>query len=355
MATKVANPKYIMPISRLTVDKLGVKLYDRASAVLAELVANSYDADATEVVITAPTGQLLASKVAGVLQDHGYVIEVRDDGRGMTPTEVNEFYLPVGTERRKDPKRGDTSLLLGRKVMGNKGVGKLAPFGICERIEILTSGGKLTDGFDENGEPARGYLTAHLTLDRSKIVADTDEPYEPDIGELDGIVRLERGTILKLSNFAHRHVPTIKDPQPSTLTTLRHRVGNLEDCPCGLVHRRDRETAEGSRNLRCSDHARNDDSLRRRCCEERRWSNPNGHRIRFLLRGPFLSCVGLDRLRSTTLQGRPDGWREDLLSRKDCCADAVSSTAKQASRVSTTFAPTWSESYTLIGSTKTKT
>jgi len=36
----------------LTVDKLGVKLYDRVSAVIAELVANSYDADATKVTIS---------------------------------------------------------------------------------------------------------------------------------------------------------------------------------------------------------------------------------------------------------------------------------------------------------------
>ena len=32
-------PKYQMTISRLTVDKLGVKLYDRVSAVIAEIVA----------------------------------------------------------------------------------------------------------------------------------------------------------------------------------------------------------------------------------------------------------------------------------------------------------------------------
>ena len=39
--------------------------------------------------------------------------------------------------------------------MGRKGVGKIAPLGICERIEILTSGGDLIrDG------KARGYRTA---------------------------------------------------------------------------------------------------------------------------------------------------------------------------------------------------
>ncbi|WP_328402208.1 hypothetical protein [Nocardia sp. NBC_00403] len=44
--------KYTMRISRLTIDKLGIRLYDRVSAVLAELVANSYDADATKVEVT---------------------------------------------------------------------------------------------------------------------------------------------------------------------------------------------------------------------------------------------------------------------------------------------------------------
>lgn len=75
-AVPPAEPKYLMTISRLTVDKLGVKLYDRVSAVIAELVANSYDADATEVTISAPMGEYLAEKHGGELKDKGYVVEV---------------------------------------------------------------------------------------------------------------------------------------------------------------------------------------------------------------------------------------------------------------------------------------
>ena len=45
-------PKYTMRISRLTIDKLGIQMYDRVSAVLAELIANAYDADAENVKIT---------------------------------------------------------------------------------------------------------------------------------------------------------------------------------------------------------------------------------------------------------------------------------------------------------------
>lgn len=211
MAMDAGTARYTMTISRLTVDKLGVKLYDRASAVLAELVANSYDASATEVKVTAPMGRYLAVKEDGRVRDLGYIVEVSDDGVGMTPEEVNKFYLRVGAERRKDPKRGDTSRRYGRKVMGRKGVGKLAPFGICQKIEVLTSGGEEpVEGKDENGNDATGYVTAHLFLDRNKILKDSDFAYEPEVGPLDGLVRPKTGTTLRLTLFARRKVPDIE-------------------------------------------------------------------------------------------------------------------------------------------------
>ncbi len=87
-------------ISRLTVDKLGVKLYDKASAVVAELIANGYDADA-ETVEGSPALEYPAClKAGGQLADLGYVIEVEDDGHGMTPEEAIDFYLRVGADRR---------------------------------------------------------------------------------------------------------------------------------------------------------------------------------------------------------------------------------------------------------------
>jgi len=203
-----------MTISRLTVDKLGVRLYDKVSAVLAELIANSYDADATKVEVFAPMGQYLAQKAQNIkkeVQDKGFIIEVRDNGIGMTSDEVNAFYLRVGAERRNDPRRGEVSRELKRKVMGRKGVGKLAPFGICERIEVLTAGGELVDGIDANGNSVHGYIAAHLILDRGDILTENDTDYYPKVGELDGVVISETGTTLKLSQFSYRLVPTLDD------------------------------------------------------------------------------------------------------------------------------------------------
>ena len=199
--------KYIMTISRLTVDKLGVKLYDKVSAVIAELVSNSYDADASKVIIEAPMGGYLASKAGGTITDKGHKICVIDNGIGMTPDEVNPFYLRVGAERRTDGRRGrgDMSQKFGRRVMGRKGVGKLAPFGICDVIEIITSGGDEITRPGADG-PETGYLTAHLVLNRTKILQDKDQDYEPDIGFLDNVLRQESGTTITLRQFAYRLV-----------------------------------------------------------------------------------------------------------------------------------------------------
>lgn len=201
--------KYTMTISRLTIDKLGVKLYDKVSAVIAELISNSYDADATEVKIKAPMGEFLATKSNNILQDKGYTITVEDDGIGMTPAQVNNFYLRVGADRRNDVDRGDVSKGFARKVMGRKGVGKLAPFGICQKIEILTSGGDLIKHKNESGQDEEGYLTAHLILERGQILQDTDYRYEPEVGESDGTLRPKTGTLIKLKSFYKREVPRI--------------------------------------------------------------------------------------------------------------------------------------------------
>ena len=207
--------KYTMRISRLTVDKLGVKLYDKVSAVIAELIANSYDADAREVFVRAPMGQYLATKAGGSLSDKGFTIEVVDDGTGMTPGETGQmqgFFLIIGAERRTDPRRGSISPVHGRKVMGRKGVGKLAPFGICKIIEVISAGGEKISK-QENGEEKHGYSTSHVIMDYDKIIERNDElnePYKPCVGEHDDTLSDKTGTKIILKNFNYRRVPDIE-------------------------------------------------------------------------------------------------------------------------------------------------
>jgi Histidine kinase-, DNA gyrase B-, and HSP90-like ATPase len=197
-ADAAANSPYRLTISRLTVDKLGVKLYDKASAVVAELVANSYDADAKMVTVRIPLNVHLATTVDGKVRERGYVIEVEDDGHGMTPREAMEYYLRVGTDRRLRATDGRRSRILKRPVMGRKGIGKLAPFGICRRIEVRSAGGAKT---------SRGYAVTNFFMDFDRIVTDEDTPVPLEIGDDDHTWSPKTGTQIRLSNFLAKRVP----------------------------------------------------------------------------------------------------------------------------------------------------
>lgn len=192
-----ASP-YHLRISRLTIDKLGVKLYDKASAVVAELIANSYDADAENVTVRVPLSVQLATRSASTVTDRGYVIEVEDNGHGMTPQEAIDFYLRVGTDRRQRPTAGTRSRSKNRPVMGRKGIGKLAPFGICRKIEVWSAGGSKT---------RKGYEITHFFLNFDNIVADRDEDVPLDVGEDDHTWSSTTKTVIRLTHFLAKRVP----------------------------------------------------------------------------------------------------------------------------------------------------
>ncbi|MCC0098385.1 ATP-binding protein [Streptomyces flavotricini] len=196
-ATATADNPYTMRISRLTVDKLGIKMYDRVSAVLAEVIANAYDADAENVKVNLPWGVFLAEK-PGSPPVGPYEISIVDDGHGMTAEEVNANYLTVGSDRRKRFGK-DSSRDKNRPVMGRKGIGKLAPFGICETVEVITAGGEETED---------GYEVAHLILSLNDILDDTDTVYHPKPGNLNGTWSAHHGTTIKLRDFRRKKVPT---------------------------------------------------------------------------------------------------------------------------------------------------
>ena len=187
---------YVLKISRLTIDKLGVKLYDRVSAVVAELVANSYDADATEVSVELPLATLLSVQDPALPE---WTVTVTDNGHGLTPDEARAYYLRVGADRRKSGGAGARSRRLNRPVMGRKGIGKLAPFGICKRIEVISSGGDKT---------ASGHLTSHFLMDFDKIIGeDSDIPLKLEKGALDGTYQPDSGTKVVLTGFLPKRVP----------------------------------------------------------------------------------------------------------------------------------------------------
>ena len=75
------DPKYQMSIDLNVLNHLGLKLYSNVPAVLSEVVANSWDADAKKVEIEIKSDQIV----------------ITDDGHGMTEADVNEKYLTGST------------------------------------------------------------------------------------------------------------------------------------------------------------------------------------------------------------------------------------------------------------------
>lgn len=117
------NEILVMTFTPNTIQHLGVRMYSTLPPVLAELIANSYDADASEVHIHLKD---IAEKQ----------IEVIDNGHGMTFDEINNKFLRIGRNRRNDESRQTSPN--GRKVIGKKGLGKLSFFGIAHEIVVCT-------------------------------------------------------------------------------------------------------------------------------------------------------------------------------------------------------------------------
>ena len=106
-------------------DQLGFQTYQSRPASLAELVANAWDADATLVKITLPSRAGPAAEIV-----------VEDNGCGMTFKECQDKYLNIGYDRRNGDPEATTPG--ERPVMGRKGIGKLAGFGIARSVAVET-------------------------------------------------------------------------------------------------------------------------------------------------------------------------------------------------------------------------
>jgi signal transduction histidine kinase len=122
--TKIANPEhqeFSFTVDSALLRELGEKLVSTVHVALAELVKNSYDADASTVKVRMnPQG-------AG-----GPHIVIEDDGVGMTPDEVSRFWMRIGTTNKE---AAPFSARYGRPRTGRKGVGRFA----CRRLgTVLT-------------------------------------------------------------------------------------------------------------------------------------------------------------------------------------------------------------------------
>ena len=120
--------RYGMSISLNVLRHLGLSLYSNTPSVLAEVIANAWDADATRVDVE--------------FDCESKTITITDNGFGMDVDDINDKYLYVGYQKRIS---GDSLTPNGRKPMGRKGIGKLSLFSIANKFEVRSlknDGGK---------------------------------------------------------------------------------------------------------------------------------------------------------------------------------------------------------------------
>ena len=174
-----------MKINLNVLEHLGMNLYSNVPAVLCEIVANAWDADASQVSVR--------------LRDDTIAIE--DDGVGMTRDEVIDRFLNVGFQRRS---AAGALTPQGRKPMGRKGIGKLSSFSIANVVSTYTVRGGEQTAFRMDAEKIREQMHRNDTA-----------PYRPE--ELPKVQDLPRGTRIVLTQLK-------RNVSPRSALWLRQRI-----------------------------------------------------------------------------------------------------------------------------------
>jgi hypothetical protein len=167
--------------------ELGELLVGRDSTALVELIKNSYDADATEVVVY---GETLDDLENGV-------IVVADNGVGMDATTFAEGFLRIAARTKDIGNRRSTRFK--RRYTGAKGIGRLAAHKLAKLLEIESL-------VVRNGGTARGIL-ASINWDQIEKKETLDQiasSHAIKVEDLSSGGKVESGTTITLRRLRRR-------------------------------------------------------------------------------------------------------------------------------------------------------
>ena len=194
-------------------------MYSTLPPVLAELVSNSYDAEAisVEIFLYDNTGEKR--------------IVIKDTGHGMSFDEINSRFLKIGKNRRdgeeleekavKDFQKSDNDK---RFVIGRKGLGKLSFFGIAAKAKIST---------------VKNNLKTVFLMDIDEIRKSKHKNYEPQILEREVETSESNGTSIELLKI-NRKTPFV--PENLALSLSRSfEIFDEDDFKVSIIHNGDLE------------------------------------------------------------------------------------------------------------------
>lgn len=192
------NESALRPRARI-MKTLGSELISNDAVAVIELVKNAYDAEASRVLI----------KFVGPLQSGQGRIEIFDDGDGMSLDVVRGAWMEPATPGKRQKTNSGSR---GRRVLGEKGIGRFAAMRLASELELITRA---------RGEYQEVYGIFDWTqfedeqkyLDEVLILTDERKPevIRSDVG-LDAIwpkdevpvecAPSEQGTLLRMNNLA---------------------------------------------------------------------------------------------------------------------------------------------------------
>jgi len=174
------SEEYILDIDLNVLNHLGLNLYSNVPAVLAELIANAWDADASRVDVSVKE------------QDEEKRIIIQDNGCGMDDTDLRQKFLTVGYQRRST-ENGDLTAGKRRPVMGRKGIGKLSVLSIAQKVCVCTK------------KEEKAPLAIELDVTSIQEAIDKKETYHPPAIDVPQEIVLESsGTAIVLSALKKR-------------------------------------------------------------------------------------------------------------------------------------------------------
>lgn len=191
------EPQLYLRFHGRILDSLGIQMYQSPVAAVAELIANAWDADAHTVAVTLPSSL-----------DGSAELVVEDDGLGMTFQECQEFYLNVGRNRRI---AGSGRTPSGRPVLGRKGIGKFAGFGIADVMHVETVSG--VTGERTVFELDIRELRSDSYVDVSPRPVRMIEHQDPDPNRVP-----DQGTVIRLRELK---LHTVRSPEPFAKSMAR--------------------------------------------------------------------------------------------------------------------------------------
>jgi len=120
----IQSGKMVLRPRARVVHTFGDELISSEVVALIELVKNSYDADAKRVLI----------RFFGPLTDGEGIIEVIDSGHGMSLDVIKSAWGEPATPFRKK----DSESKKGRRVLGEKGIGRFAASRLAQKLVVIT-------------------------------------------------------------------------------------------------------------------------------------------------------------------------------------------------------------------------